>query len=195
MEAKHNQPDVGTAQELVGHRVTLERFDQRHITDRYLAWLIDPVVNQYSRRLGVPAPDYAQAMSWLAGLQKDEVVYAVCLPSYGHVGNIKYGPIHWTNLSADISILLGAREIWGQGLGAEAIYLVTRHLFVERGVNRLSAASINPAFVRMVEKLGWQREGIQREESIVGGIRYDSTLLSHLYREFVIRPELEKVDA
>ena len=176
---------------LRGAKIALVPFTAEHITQRYLAWLADDEVNRYSRRLGQPAPSAAQARAWLAGLARDEIVFAIETDDFGHIGNIKYGPINWSNLAADISIMIGAVESWGHGYGAEATYLVAKHLFGERGVNRLSAASINPGFIRMVEKLGWQREGNQREEAIVAGKFYDSVLLSFLRREFVRRTEFE----
>jgi RimJ/RimL family protein N-acetyltransferase len=177
--------------ELRGARLNLRPFTALDVTDRYLSWLYDDEVNRYSRRLGKPPENAENARIWLASLGKDERVFAIDAPLLGHIGNVKYGPINWSNRAADISILVGEVKSWGQGFGAEAIYLVSKHLFADRGVNRLSAASINPAFIRMVEKLGWQREGIQREESLVGGHFYDSVLLSLLKREFRVIPVYE----
>jgi RimJ/RimL family protein N-acetyltransferase len=169
---------------LRGPRVMLRPFSLADITPRYLDWLSDNRVNEFSRRLGKPPETAEGARAWLAALKPDECVYAIEAAPFGHIGNIKYGPVSWSNLAADISIMVCEVSSWGQGFGAEATYLVSRHLFADRAVNRLAAASINPAFIRMVEKLGWQREGVQREESRVGGTFYDSVLLSLLKREF-----------
>jgi RimJ/RimL family protein N-acetyltransferase len=178
-------------QELCGARLILRPFTTSDITDRYLRWLVDDEVNRYSRRLGKPADNADDVRRWLASLGKEEQIFAIHAPQLGHIGNIKYGPVNRSNLAADISILIGDVRSWGQGFGAEAIYLISKHLFANHGVNRLSAASINPAFIRMVEKLGWRREGIQREESLVGGRFYDSVLLSLLKREFRVMPVYE----
>jgi [ribosomal protein S5]-alanine N-acetyltransferase len=169
---------------LSGPRLTLRPFSAADITPRYLGWLSDDRVNEFSRRLGKPPETLEGARAWLASLKPDECVYAIEAAPFGHIGNVKYGPVNWSNLAADISIMIGEVASWGRGFGAEATYLVSKHLFEDRAVNRLAAASINPAFIRMVEKLGWQREGIQREESRVGGKFYDSVLLSLLKREF-----------
>lgn len=176
---------------LRGARVTLRPFMAADITPRYLKWLSDDKVNEFSRRKGKPASTAEEAHAWLAGLGKDEQVYAIIAEPFGHIGNIKYGPINWSNLACDISILIGETGAWGKGYGAEAVYLTSKHLFEERGVNRLAAASINPAFIKMVEGLGWQREGVQREESRVAGKFYDSILLSFLKREFHLLPRYE----
>jgi ribosomal-protein-alanine N-acetyltransferase len=182
-----------TGIELRGARVRLRPFTASDITPRYLSWLSDQQVNQYSRRLGRPPETAENARSWLVALGKDERIYAIETASFGHIGNIKYGPINWSNLAADVSILVGEVQSWGHGFGAEATYLISKHLFFDRGVNRLAAASINPAFIRMVEKLGWQREGVQREESRVAGRFCDSILLSLLKRDFRILSNYEAV--
>jgi RimJ/RimL family protein N-acetyltransferase len=190
MKAARTQADIVPTR-LIGARVVLVPFTGALITPRYLGWLADGEVNRYSRRLGQPAPSAEEARAWLAGLARDEIVYVIETDDFGHVGNVKYGPIKWSNLSADISIVLGERQIWGQGYGAEAIYVVSRHLFQTIGLNRLHAGSVNPAFVRVVEKLGWRREGVQREQARIGGRFHDSVLLSMLHRDFAIRPEFE----
>jgi len=177
--------------ELLGARLRLWPFTVSDISDRYLSWLVDDEVNKFSRRLGKPPESAENVRTWLASRAKDEQVFAIHAPDLGHIGNVKYGPVNWSNLAADISILVGEVRSWGQGFGAEAIYLVSKHLFIDRKINRLSAASINPAFIHMVEKLGWQREGIQREESRICGQFYDSVLLSMLKRDFRIMPHYE----
>jgi len=185
--------DRGKAPLLPGARMVLRELVPEHVTDRYLSWLNDDIVNQYSRRYRKPAQTVEDVLRWMNGLGRDEVAFAIEVPGLGHIGNVKYGPVNWSNLDADLSIMVGATESWGQGYGAEAMYLVTRHLFVDRGLNRVHAGSVNPAFIRMVEKLGWQREGIQREEARIDGEFRDSVLLSFLRREFVCRPEYEPV--
>ena len=183
---------IASGGDVRGARLMLVPFGEEHITADYLAWLGDNEINRYSRRFGRPPVTEEEARDWLASLAEDEHVLAIEAPELGHIGNIKYGPINWSNLAADISIVIGEVASWGRGFGAEATYLVSRHLFFERGLNRLSAASINPAFIRMVEKLGWQREGVQREEARVAGTFHDSILLSLLRREFRIIPAYEE---
>jgi ribosomal-protein-alanine N-acetyltransferase len=177
-----------------GRRVILTPLTVAHFTPAYQDWLCDDEVNRYSRRYGKERPSIGDLYGWLSGLAKDEVVFAIETEAFGHIGNVKYGPISWSNLDADIAILIGNRESWGNGFGAEALYLVAKHLFWERTLNRIHAASFNPAFIRSVEKLGWQREGVQREEACVNGKFYDSLLLSLLRREFSVIPDYEVND-
>ena len=177
---------------LRGRHVILAPFRIDDISERYLSWLNDPVVNAYSRRRQArKAADRASAIQYLANLEPDEVVLAVHTAADGHVGNVKYGPVDRDNLRADISILIGERPVWGQGLGAEAVYLVTRYLLETLGLHRVDAGSNNPAFLRMVEKLGWRVEGVLRERVRVGDTFRDHILVAQLSTEFRRRSEYE----
>lgn len=167
---------------LVGPRVTLTPFMPEHLSQRYLDWLNDPEVNAYSRRKGMPST-IDDARRYMASLRPDEIVLAI-LVGDRHVGNVKLGPVDWENACADISILVGERDVWGKGVGAEAVYLVGRHLLKEVGLNRIYADSRNPAFLRLVEKLGWRVEGVQRERLRVEDRFHDNTLVSLLACEF-----------
>tara|TARA_Y100001947_G_scaffold43741_1_gene36298 strand:+ start:20 stop:595 length:576 start_codon:yes stop_codon:yes gene_type:complete len=176
---------------LQGRTVALRPFLPGDIHERYLDWLADPEVNRYSQRLGAPRPSAEEARAYLSGLGDGEVVLGIHHPEYGHVGNVKYGPIDTANKRADISILIGERSVWGKGVGSEAIYLVSKYLFRQCGVNRVDAGSRNPAFIRAVEKLGWTIEGILRQRIATPDGYKDYTLLAQLADEFSIRPDFE----
>ena len=167
---------------LTGSRVTLVPFTPDHLSQRYLDWLNDPEVNAYSRRNGMRST-IDDAHRYMASLRPDEIVLAILVRDR-HVGNVKLGPVDWENACADISILVGERDVWGKGVGTEAVYLVGKHLLKEIGLNRVYADSRNPAFLRLVEKLGWRVVGVQRERLRVEGRFHDNTLVSLLAREF-----------
>lgn len=177
-----NEAGKAAASRLLGRRVTLVPFGPDRITERYVAWLNDPEVNAYSRRKGAHTTA-ADAGRYLSSLRDDEHVLAI-LVGGEHVGNVKYGPVDWQNACADISILVGERAIWGQGIGAEAVYLVSRHLLTDIGLNRVHADSFNPAFLRLVDRLGWRIEGVLRERVRLGDLFFDDTMVSLLAREF-----------
>ena len=171
--------------------MTLTAFEQSDITPRYLSWLGDAEVNQYSQRHGQAAPTAEEARAWLAERAPDEHVLAIRTDDRGHVGNLKYGPVDRHNSRADISILIGEKQCWGTGIGAESIYLLTRHLFADQGLNRVDAGSGNPAFIRMVQKLGWQIEGVLRQRVLIADRFIDWTLVALLRDEFVLMPPYE----
>ncbi len=165
---------------LCGRRVTLDTFEEGQINERYLGWLSDPVVNTYSRRADQRSVLASEARAYLASLGPEEEVLAIHTSQHGHVGNVKFGPIDRTASRADISILIGERSVWGQGIGRESVYLVSKYLIWTVGLNRVDAGTTNPAFVRMVQSLGWQVEGVLREKISIGSRIYDQTLVALL---------------
>ena len=75
----------------------------------------------------------------------------------------------------------------GQGLGTEAIRLLARHLFEERGHHRLTIdpAADNAAAIRAYEKVGFRRVGIMRHyERGPDGAWHDGLLMDMLREEF-----------
>ena len=170
-----------------GRSLSLRRFTPDQVDERYLSWLNDPQVNAFSRRLGTTT-SLSEAKAYLAGLHADACVLAIRHATLGHVGNIKYGPIDRANARADISILIGEPATWGKSIGREAVYLLTRHLFQVEGLSRVDAGSGNPAFLRMVQSLGWRIEGCQRARVKIQGQFIDWTLVALLRTEFVERP-------
>ena len=182
---------VRTHPELQGGHVVLRLFDSSQIHDRYLHWLNDPVVNEHSQRSEGPAIDAATARCYLDGLRADEVVLGIYHREHDHIGNIKYGPIDWANRRADISILIGEPAVWGQGVGAESVYLVSKYLFEALGLNRVDAGTRNPAFVNLVKKLGWVVEGVLRQRIRAEHRYHDQIVLSQLAQDFVRRPQYE----
>lgn len=178
--------------ELHSKRFVLRPLGAEDVSERYLGWLVDDEVNYYSQRYGSREASQEAAVAYVEGLQTDEIIWGVFYGDYGHVGNVKSGPVDWINKRADISILIGEKSLWNHGIGGEAIYTVSRYLFEDRGLHRLDAGSNNPAFIKCVTRLGWQVEGVLRDRMLLRGTYRDHTLLSQLASEFVRRPEYEQ---
>lgn len=79
-----------------------------------------------------------------------------------------------------------ARAYWGQGIMTEAIAAVIEFGFERMGLNRIEADADtrNIASGRVLEKLGFQREGLQREQFFDGGSFYDLQLFALLRKEY-----------
>lgn len=165
---------------LEGVRLRLRPFTLADIGPRYLGWLNDPEVNVYSQRRDRPPTTESSARAWIADRRPSEHLFAIETKEFGHIGNLKCGPIETLNACADISILIGEREAWGLGYGSEAVDLLTRWLFYDVDLNRVDAGSSNPAFLKLVKKLGWQVEGVLRQRYYLAGKFVDWTIVSKL---------------
>jgi len=87
-------------------------------------------------------------------------------------------PRHQT---ADLGFAL-RRDRWGQGIVSRAADLAVDYAFEALDVHRLQADADprNPGSLRVLEKLGFEREGILRERYFQLGERQDAVLLSLL---------------
>ena len=86
---------------------------------------------------------------------------------------------------ASIDIFLTASR-HGQGLGTEAIRLLARHLFEDRGHHRITIdpAADNAVAIRAYEKAGFRRVGIMRSyERGPDGLWHDGLLMDLLEGE------------
>lgn len=85
------------------------------------------------------------------------------------------------NLSARLGYRLSPAH-WGQGIGTSAAREVVRYGFEVPQLNRIEAAVnvANKRSIRVLEKLGFQREGRLREYRLARGAFYDSYMYSRL---------------
>jgi RimJ/RimL family protein N-acetyltransferase len=78
-----------------------------------------------------------------------------------------------------------ARSQWGKGYASEAAGAIVRYAFDAMGLHRLEADvdPRNPASIRTLERLGFQREGYARERYHLGGEIQDAVLYGLLRSE------------
>lgn len=171
---------------IAGKKVELRPFTSDLFSEKYLEWLNDPEVNEYSRRLIGPTNDLS-SRKFIDCLGQDEHILAIFLKGSGeHVGNIQFGSINWKDSCAEIRIVVGDKNVWGKGVGTEAIYLVTKHLFEVAGLNRVEANTCNPAFEKCMSKLGWTKEGTMRQKFYLNKKFHDYHFYSILAKDFLV---------
>lgn len=164
-----------------GDRIYLREVRISDVNEQYYSWLNDPEINQYLETRFVPRSlsnieDFVKRMD---GNEK-EPFFAICLHEDNrHVGNIKIGPINWHHRSADISLFVGDKSLWGKGIATEAIKLVTDFGFRILNLNKLKAGCYanNLGSAKAFEKLGFEREGLLREQFISNGNKIDMIVL------------------
>ena len=149
---------------IVGKNIYLRQLMEEDINERYLSWLNDPEVLEFRTRRVFPS-----TMEDIKNLREDMrhnknlLLGIVTRDNDLHIGNITLGHIDWYHRKAEISILIGEKNVWGHGYGKEAIYLLSKHAFENANMHRVYAASPNPAFIKVVRNLGWTKEGEFRE--------------------------------
>ena len=170
-------PSMPLSTDLASPRLSLRPLTVADVTDAYVGWLNDPEVTRFlETRHAAQTRETVEAFVAAVAARAHEHLFAIRLRAGGrHVGNIKVGPIHPLHRVGDVSLLIGARDVWGQGYAAEAIELVSRHAFGALGARKLSASlyAANVGSERAFLKAGWRREGLRRAHYALDGERSD----------------------
>ncbi len=151
---------------LDGARVLLRSFVEADINDRYLRWFSDPVVCVGNSHNITPLTK-AVAQQYLKQVMCDPsrlMLAIIVKDSNEHIGNIALNHINSIHHSAELTILIGEKNIWGQGYGTEASSLVLKYAFENLNLNRVYCGTYqnNAGMIRLAKKLSMQQEGLRR---------------------------------
>jgi len=153
-------------------RLTLRPFDMNtHLTERYVAWLNDPDVVRYSEQRH-RTHSLESCRTFIAGFKDGPSrLWAIERTADGlHIGNI-HADIDRDNSLADVAILIGTREVWGQGFGLEAWNTVLNWLLGPGGVRKTVAGCMrsNTAMLCIMERSGMTSDGIRNAHYLLDG--------------------------
>lgn len=164
-----------------GPRLRLVPFAERHLTDRYVAWLNDAAVVRYSEQRHRRHTLESCHAYWRSFDGTPNHFWAIeCRdPVLGHVGNIT-ASVDLPNLVADLAILLGERRAWGQGLGTQAWQAACGALLTDIGMRRVTAGtmSVNNAMLAIMRKSGMVEEGRRPRQFRFEGREVDLVYMS-----------------
>lgn len=159
---------IDTSERFFTPRLTLRLVVEADCTERYVAWLEEPEVNQFleTRHTVQTLPGIVAFVRGMLA-SHDSYLFAICERESGrHVGNIKLGPMSAHHRCADVSYFLGERSVWGRGYATEAIEAVSRIGFTRFDLHRVQAGvyASNAGSIRALEKVGFKLEGRFREQ-------------------------------
>lgn len=102
------------------------------------------------------------------------------------VGFVQLAEIDTYEKRAFLGIVIGEKALWGRGIGSTAIRLLLDYAFTVRGLERVSAEvyGFNQRSMRLMERVGFQKEGVLRQYEIHNGARQDLHLYGFLKPEF-----------
>ncbi len=168
---------------LEGNLSYLVPFEASHMnSDDYMGWLRDYEVMKTINRFEYLRPVSSEEVrGYCEALMKspDDVFLALHVRRDDQfVGTVRLARIDHRSGTADIGIMIGNRDYWGQGLATDAIRSLCQFAFINLGLRKLTAGlmSVNPAMLRVFEKLGFQREGLFRQQD-----RYEDGYADHIY--------------
>ncbi len=180
----HRTPASGGS-DIETPRLRIVRFGAAHLTPRYVAWLNDPVVVQYSeqRHRRHTMESCRQYMESFEGTP--HFFWAILLkePQGEHIGNIN-AYVDTANSVADVGILIGEQARWGKGYGLEAWLGVCDFLLRERGLRKVTAGTVavNGAMRTIMKKAGMVEDGGRARQYLWNGKEVDA-VYGALFRE------------
>lgn len=170
---------------LVGERVYLrpvEREDLVHIRK----WANDPQIRRLTGEVRPMTAAAAERFFEKVNNDEDRVWFMVVLREdnrvIGEAGLLRMFPA-WR--ATDLSIILGEVDAWGQGYGTEAIKLLLDYAFGSLNFHRVAIGVVgfNERALRFYERVGFRREGVQRDGYYYGGRYHDFVMMSMLEDE------------
>jgi RimJ/RimL family protein N-acetyltransferase len=119
---------------------------------------------------------------------ENNIYLAICLRENGEmIGYHSLNHIDWRNRQAELGgMIIGRKDLWGKGMAPEASQLMCRFGFEELGLNRIYVYWLEKhvSSSRVLEKLGFKREGLLRQALFKNNSFHDVVLGSILRDEY-----------
>lgn len=178
-----------------GKQINLRQITLDDCTEKYVKWLNDPDVNQYLETKYMDQ-NLESIRSFVESQRENNhsILFAIIdNESDKHIGNIKIGPVHPHYNHADISYFIGEKDFWHRGIATEAIGLISGFGFDNLHLHRIEAGAYDCAIGswRALEKCGYKREGVFKEQVFFNGSYIDIYRYAILESEYAILKEGE----
>lgn len=155
----------------------------------FVKWVNNPKVRHYARNV---LPSTLEEMKKFFESQEFkertfvdfEIWHKIDKKNIGDVGLFN---INWYDCKAYVGLMIGESEYWGQGIGTEAIKLITDYGLKELNLNKLYAIVFAPnkASRRCFEKNGYKSEALLKQDVYIDGEFLDTNLYSILKEELM----------
>ena len=169
-------------------RLCLRHLGPSDATETYAGWLNDPQVNRYlETRHVLQTPESCREFIAQCNADPGSKLFGVFLKETGkHIGNAKIGFINSHYRRGQLSLFIGEKHCWGQGLSSELVRALTAYGFEHLGLHRLEAGCYedNLASLRVFLKSGYVVEGFMRDQVTLDGRRTGCFWLGVLAREY-----------
>lgn len=169
---------------LVGQHVNLRILEEDDVGSDYVSWMSDRSVCRY---LTTPAnihdeeslKQYVRSMNLSS---RDHLFGVFDEAGARHVGNIKIGNVDAVKNSADIGLIIGAKNCWGKGYATDAISVITEFAFETLSLHRLWAGMIaeNIGSLNAFQRAGYKEVERRKKHTPFEGRLVDSIIVERL---------------
>jgi RimJ/RimL family protein N-acetyltransferase len=150
---------------ILGKRVVLRGIEKEDLPFLH-RWSHDPEVQQNLGGWHFPH-SIAISEAWLSKVQSDQLNlrFSIQTERHGLIGTANLVEINWKDRNAFHGMLIGDKDIRGQGYGVDTVMALMRYAFEELGLERLDGSMIeyNEASLKLyLGRCGWKEEGVKK---------------------------------
>lgn len=172
---------------LNGHKTVIRPLEEEDV-EVFYKWYNDPEVNYWSSGswpLNTLLSREDIKSQYFEDL--DEHRYAILNLNEEIIGTIGFREVNIPARSATVFIVIGEKQYWGQGYGADALKTFLQFLFQQWNFHRISLDTwdANIRAIKSFQKLGFLCEGKLREARFVQGEYRDALIFGLLSSEFL----------
>jgi RimJ/RimL family protein N-acetyltransferase len=174
---------------IYGQRIRLRHIERTDL-EKYLEWINDPEV-RHALATFLPMSMAEEEIWFEASLERDPLKrpFAIELNENGewiHIGGCGFHEINERARHAELGIMIGAKEYWGQGLGADVMSTLMEYGFSTLNFRRiyLRVFEFNQRGLGLYKKLGFVEEGRLRQDCFRKGRYWDTILMGMLRSEW-----------
>lgn len=157
---------------IVTERLKIAPFGKERLTARYVGWLNDLEVMQYSEQRHRRHTLETCRAYWESFRDTPHFFLAVetATTSPSHIGTMTVY-VDVPNKVADVGIMIGERDSWGQGFGLEAWQAVCRWLLDDRKIRKITAGTAleNKAMLAIMKRSGMVPDGVRKKQYLING--------------------------
>jgi len=129
---------------IIGNIVYIEELSESEVSNSYVNWINDPVVNKY---LSVEKKEYTakDLEHYIYNINKsnEEFIFGIyILSNKKYIGNIKLANVNSKD-GAEIGLMIGDKNEWGKGFSTDAISCVEKFAHSFGSIKKLRAGALN----------------------------------------------------
>ncbi len=156
-----------------GEKIYLRALTEEDIDGAWLDWFNDPEVCRFNNHHRFPAnrATFLDYLNSIKGTKNALFLGIFSISDDVHLGNISLQNIDWINRSAEFAIIIGEKDSWNKGTGAEAGRLIIQHGLRELNLHRIycGTSAENQGMQKLALKLGMSEEGRRRDAMFKNG--------------------------
>jgi RimJ/RimL family protein N-acetyltransferase len=163
----------------------------------YIKWINNPKVRKYGRSVLPLRVDDAKI--WFEPSERgmtDFIGFVIWhKKDKKPIGFLELGLIDWINGWANVGLTIGEPDYWNRNIATEATELLIEYAFNELNLNKLRgcAAVENIGSWSVAEKLGFEFEGIGKQDMYVDGKYVDEKTYRLLKEDWMKRKKKEQI--